>query len=136
MTRRERIRRLDRIASLAKRTTAELAVLEPVPLLPELGHHLRTLSEAARIAAALAEREMADLEGARDWGGGPMSTLPCSTSGVRLSDPAIVLEPGEEDRPGGRVRCLRCGRVLALIQGRWLRAVVPEHEPAAEGGGE
>lgn len=60
--------------------------------------------------------------------------VPCPTSGARLSDSALVLEPGEDDRPGGRVRCLRCGRVLELIPGRWLRAVAPEHmaAPSAE----
>jgi hypothetical protein len=59
-----------------------------------------------------------------------MSAQPCETSGRRLSDPALVLERSQKDRPGGRVRCLRCGRVLVLIQGPWLRAVAPTHPTA------
>lgn len=55
-----------------------------------------------------------------------VSTL-CETSGRRLSDPALELLRGEEDRAGGRIRCLRCGRELVLVQGPWLRAVAPKH---------
>ncbi len=51
----------------------------------------------------------------------------CATSGRRPSDPALELLRDQEDRPGGRVRCLRCGRQLVLVQGPWLRAVAPPH---------
>ncbi len=44
-----------------------------------------------------------------------------------MSDPALELLRGEEDRAGGRIRCLRCGRELVLTQGPWLRAVAPAH---------
>lgn len=54
----------------------------------------------------------------------------CPTSGERLSHPQLVLERGQADRAGGRVRCLKCGRQLVLVQGPFVRAMAPAH-PAA-----
>jgi hypothetical protein len=67
LTRRERIPRLERIASLAKRTAEDVASLPAVPMPPEARHQLRVMAEAAQVVASLVAKEIVFLESARDW---------------------------------------------------------------------